>query len=438
MGSQCEDAKIALLELNVERVQWKAALRSVSEKLENAVMRGKFLRDEYPRLESFVSFWERVKFFLAQFELHVDRSDIEQICRDADASWYAWKFADVDLQEVVEATDHAATTIRQALRAGHLAREERFQEAKRLQLVLFGQGRRLRDGDDIIILDGGMGRELFSVGAPFRQPEWSALSLMEGPHFVSEVHDSFVAAGCDVITTNSYALVPFHLGADVFALRGAALAALAGELARNAAVGIVKVAGSLPPMASYSHSFDSLEVAEVSGVLVMSLEKYVDLWLIETQSTLEEARGIYEQTRNKPVWISFTVDDGDGTRLRGGMSVEEAAKQAASWPRVEAILFNCSGRGAILDALKASQSLRGVVRLGVYANAFKPRCKHSPEANVSVLPILAVQPLEYCEWSKECAMLGASILGGCCGISPAHISRVKKEMSSWKMGEMLC
>ena len=56
MGSQCEDAKIALLELNVERVQWKAALRSVSEKLENAVMRGKFLRDEYPRLESFVSF----------------------------------------------------------------------------------------------------------------------------------------------------------------------------------------------------------------------------------------------------------------------------------------------------------------------------------------------------------------------------------------------
>jgi hypothetical protein len=72
-----------------------------------------------------------------------------------------------------------------------------------------------------LLLDGGTGRELLRLGAPFRQPEWSALALMEGPRFVSEVHQRYIAAGADVITTNSYAVVPFHVGAARFAREGA-------------------------------------------------------------------------------------------------------------------------------------------------------------------------------------------------------------------------
>ena len=87
----------------------------------------------------------------------------------------------------------------------------------------------------IKILDGGMGRELARVGAPFRQPEWSALALYEAPERVREVHDSYVAAGSGTITTNSYAVVPFHIGEERFAADGQRLAALAGQLARQAA-----------------------------------------------------------------------------------------------------------------------------------------------------------------------------------------------------------
>lgn len=64
----------------------------------------------------------------------------------------------------------------------------------------------------IQILDGGMGRELKRIGAPFQQPEWSALALMEAPAFVSQAHNAFIQAGTDIITTNSYAVVPFHIG----------------------------------------------------------------------------------------------------------------------------------------------------------------------------------------------------------------------------------
>ncbi len=50
------------------------------------------------------------------------------------------------------------------------------------------------------ILDGGLGRELARRGAPFRQPEWSALALIEAPETVKEVHLDFINAGAEVIT----------------------------------------------------------------------------------------------------------------------------------------------------------------------------------------------------------------------------------------------
>lgn len=85
------------------------------------------------------------------------------------------------------------------------------------------------------VLDGGMGRELLRVGAPFRQPEWSASALIEGPEWVVQAHPNVVDAGADLITTNSYAVVPFHIGSERFDAEGALLAGLSGRLARQAA-----------------------------------------------------------------------------------------------------------------------------------------------------------------------------------------------------------
>ena len=90
-------------------------------------------------------------------------------------------------------------------------------------------------GDKAIqILDGGMGRELKKIGAPFRQPEWSALALMQSPELVSDVHTHFLNAGATVITTNAYALVPFHIGDQTFNEQAFKLAETAAKLARDA------------------------------------------------------------------------------------------------------------------------------------------------------------------------------------------------------------
>ena len=149
-----------------------------------------------------------------------------------------------------------------------------------------------------IILDGGMGRELQRAGAPFRQPEWSALALSEAPQAVEAVHAAYIASGANVITSNSYAVVPFHIGEERFAAEGQALAALAGELARRAVQAsgkAVRVAGSLPPLfGSYRPDlFEASRVTELLGPLVKGLAPHVDLWLAETQSSIVEARAIH-------------------------------------------------------------------------------------------------------------------------------------------------
>lgn len=73
----------------------------------------------------------------------------------------------------------------------------------------------------IRILDGGMSRELQRLGAELKQPEWSALALINAPDIVRKVHAEFIDAGADVVTTNSYALVPFHIGEERFQKDGA-------------------------------------------------------------------------------------------------------------------------------------------------------------------------------------------------------------------------
>lgn len=289
----------------------------------------------------------------------------------------------------------------------------------------------------LLILDGGTGRELARSGAPFRQPEWSALALIEGPQFVSAVHRAYVAAGADVITTNSYAIVPFHIGEARFAADGAALAALAGRLAREVADGAprkVHVAGSLPPVCgSYRPDLVDLDRARpVLEVLVSALAPSVDHWLAETMSSLAEARLAASVTAptGKPLWLSFTLEDEKPTTapaLRSGETVAEAARLATELGAA-ALLFNCSQPEVMEAAVRAAQAELGpdsAIRIGVYANAFPPMAADA-EANAGLSPIRAdLTPEGYGRFAAAWHDAGGSILGGCCGIGPEHIAALR-------------
>src|SRR5262245_57034443 len=101
----------------------------------------------------------------------------------------------------------------------------------------------------VTVLDGGTGRELARIGAPFGSPLWAAQAVVASRECVRRVHESYIAAGAAVITTNTYALVPFHLGRELFDRDGRRLTALAASIAREVADrhSGVRVAGCLPP-----------------------------------------------------------------------------------------------------------------------------------------------------------------------------------------------
>ena len=231
---------------------------------------------------------------------------------------------------------------------------------------------------EVTVLDGGMGRELLRIGAPFRQPEWSALALTEGPDHVVQAHTNFIDAGAQVITTNSYAIVPFHIGDQRFTNEAHELAATSGICARRAADRAERrllVAGSLPPLfGSYQPElFRAADAPRIIDPLVEGLADHVDVWLGETLGSIDEARAVRDALdraaiADRPLWISYTLaDTGD---LRSGEVVADAVLAALDLG-ADTILFNCCQAETIAGAIEIAATLAmGVAAVGGYANRF--------------------------------------------------------------------
>lgn len=291
----------------------------------------------------------------------------------------------------------------------------------------------------VTILDGGMGKELLRIGAPFAQPEWSALALLEEPTWVLAAHNNFIDAGAEIIITNTYAVVPPHIGAERFAARGAELAELAASIARQAADEAdrpILVAGSLPPLfESYSpQNFNADEAPALYEVLVTAQLPHVDVWLGETISSLAEYEAVRDAVAHTgmDLWVAFTVDDDVDpgvARLRSGESMADMVKAVRD--DVSTIMINCSQPERFDDALREvfaalGDNPEGIV-VGAYANAFVDKETGYASNEVVLEHRGDLTPERYVEFVQGWVDMGVSIVGGCCGITPDHIEALDDE-----------
>ena len=294
---------------------------------------------------------------------------------------------------------------------------------------------------NLTILDGGMGHELRRMGAPFSRPLWSAEALIKAPEAVVQAHNAYIKAGAEIITTNSYACVPFHLGEELYQERGAELAELAAKLARQAADTAprkVLVAGSLPPpMGSYRADFFTTELAQpVTQSLFEAQSGYVDLWIAETISCLEElasTSSVLNQA-DEPVYYSFSLDDeSTSPKLRSGESVKDTVLQVIE-TRARGLMFNCSipeiMEAALRDAQQVISEHGANLELGVYANKFTP-IKATQDSRVQGVEMREIAIDEYTAFADIWYRTGATIIGGCCGIGPEYIA----ELTRWKKAD---
>lgn len=283
----------------------------------------------------------------------------------------------------------------------------------------------------ITILDGGMGHELRRIGAPFRQPEWSALALMEDPNTVHMAHNNFIKAGADVITINAYALVPFHVGdADTYNL---------GQIASDQALKSktkssrpIAIAGCIPPaFGSYRPDlFDFDKYNAIIAPLIHAQQDVADFWIVETITSISEAIAACHLLKNteKPVWLSFNLDDDDGRILRSGEAVTKALEQIKQYD-IDAILFNCNPPEIINDALQIVANKMPDIKTGAYANNFTYNKERKANETISDFRD-DVPPSRYLEFAKQWRESGASIIGGCCGIRPDHIKALSDHFTN--------
>lgn len=291
----------------------------------------------------------------------------------------------------------------------------------------------------LTILDGGMGRELKEMGAPFSQPLWSAQALIETPDIVSQAHQNFVDSGAEILLTNSYACVPFHLGQERFEQQGYQLATLSGELAKavaKKAMHPVQVAGSIPPpFGSYRPDLFKVDKAPpIIQTLYDAQDPNIDLWIAETICSLQEFNSINEVLKHskKPCYYAFSLEDtkGDKARIRSGELVKDAVKLAIQTDAT-GIMFNCSVPEvmdqAIIDAKHAFSEIGREIEIGVYANNFAP-INNQHEANELFQEMRELDGQGYLAYAQHWYALGATIIGGCCGIGPKHI----QALAEWK------
>ncbi|MEM9248424.1 MAG: homocysteine S-methyltransferase family protein [Pseudomonadota bacterium] len=292
----------------------------------------------------------------------------------------------------------------------------------------------------ITILDGGMGQELIRR-AGRATSLWSMQALIDAPEMVRSVHDAFFAAGADVATTNTYAVLPDRL--DAFGLSdrlvdltelGCRLAAEARDAAsagRGAGAGIV--AGSLGPL-GFSYQPDKAPPASVAAEIYARIARIqapiVDVLLLETMSSVEQARGglMGASMAGKPVWLALSVSDEDGTRLRSGEPLADVAGLLREFAP-ERVLLNCSCPEAISAALPVLAKLHAHV--GAYANGFTridPRFNRIGSTTDLLEARTDLGPREYAVFAEEWVRAGAQTVGGCCEISPAHIAELARRV----------
>jgi S-methylmethionine-dependent homocysteine/selenocysteine methylase len=288
---------------------------------------------------------------------------------------------------------------------------------------------RLADGASLL-LDGAMGTELDRRGLPTVLPLWSAVGLIERPDLVRAIHADYIAAGADIITTNTFRTTGRTLArAGRDRAEAERLNALAVEQARAAATAAARevlVAGSIAPLEDcYSPWLTPpFEVAldEHREQAARFAASGVDGVLIETMPTAGEAEAaliaVTEVGLTATVGFVCQVGANEPVRLLSGETLATAIERVQPH-RPAAILANCAAPAIISRALA---ELRALTKLptGGYANVgvVDPVTGWAADETVS--------PDRYAAVAAGWIEIGARLIGGCCGTTPAHIAALRR------------
>ncbi|MCM8787469.1 MAG: homocysteine S-methyltransferase family protein [Candidatus Omnitrophica bacterium] len=274
----------------------------------------------------------------------------------------------------------------------------------------------------IVILDGATGTQLYKKGMPsgICVEKW----CLENSSVISQIHASYIEAGCDIIYTSTFGANRIKLSeygiSDVVNLN-AQLATLAKKTADKR----VLVAGDIGPTGKFIQPFGDLSFEEAVNIFKEQVKGLllggVDLFVVETIMDIQEARAALlaiKELSDKFVMVTMTFEK-SGRTLEGNHPLSCLITLQSLG--ADAFGFNCStGPESILKIIKIVKPF-ATLPIVAKPNAGLPRIYENES-------IFDMREEVFAKWAKKLALAGANFIGGCCGTGPEHIKYLKNSV----------
>ena len=300
------------------------------------------------------------------------------------------------------------------------------------------------EGREVIILDGAIGTQLQSMEVPMSHDAWAAVALESHPFTVRRMHELYIEAGVDVITTNTYSsarhnLLPLGLGDKVHELnlRAVMLAQDARDgRAKERTVWIGGSVSSYGLMAAAEPGWQDFEYfrgrqetsdaqarANLREQAEILAEAGVDFLIAESTGSTTQRRWVIEEclATGLPVWSGFKChrDSADGALKVGYTSAEafdaEFASLAALGGEVVTVFHSpVDATEAAIDAVRAHWN----GPICVYPEAERTDYVDAHRNNAVET---RMSPDEFVTRAQHWVSQGVQVIGGCCGIELEYI-----------------
>ncbi|OGU06434.1 MAG: bifunctional homocysteine S-methyltransferase/methylenetetrahydrofolate reductase [Geobacteraceae bacterium GWC2_58_44] len=272
----------------------------------------------------------------------------------------------------------------------------------------------------VLVGDGAIGTMLYAKGVAL-EANFEHLNLVR-PELVLELHREYIAAGAQVIETNSFGANLVKLAAIGLGGKVAEINRQGALIARRAAHGHdVFVAGSIGPLGRGKGELTTDEVRECFRAQAAALaEGGVDLLILETFAELEELEWAVAAAKETGLAVVSNLAFGEGSRVAGGIEAEAAALRLVA-AGADLVGANCgAGPLAVLATLKKIAAVTELP-LAAYPNSGFPEYLDGRY-------IYRATPEYFAAKAAEMVAAGASLVGGCCGTTPDHVRSMARRL----------
>ncbi len=280
-----------------------------------------------------------------------------------------------------------------------------------------------------LLADGAMGTMIYTHGIGFDEC-YDGLNLLR-PNAIRDIHREYAAAGADVLETNTFGANAIRLDAWSLSDAVAEICARGVELAKEAARDVrpgILIAGAVGPLSARLAPLGSVSADQAYAAFKEQISALADagadLIILETFSDVSEIEAALRAAKDAcdlPVVAHMTFSRDQRTLL--GLTPQDAAQRLAAW-KPALIGANCStGPRGVFEVVQkmaaATEAMHGdAPRLSAMPNAGFPEARGERV-------FYPATPEYFADYARRFIDIGARLVGGCCGTTPAHIKAMR-------------